>query len=295
MATCPNCGSAIDAKARFCETCGHPLDATAEAPCARCGKPLVPGERFCLWCGLLVEQPVEIAAGPAVERSIVERSSGAGWDYATIALLTVVLVISAVSVVSTARELALLGRIHNGGFFTAAEALASDDRQRLIARILLVALGLTGFVWLVWQFRAHAALRRRHPDVRFDPAMGVAWWFVPLANLVMVFRAVRELWVSTPEREMNADQKRAPIVRWWWGTYLLALLLAIGSAAESYAATSALPDRQAYFNDAFAHDWLFIFSRLAQIVATLLAIGIVFGVQGRLRHATAGGWKPETT
>jgi hypothetical protein len=295
MGTCPNCGSEVDGQDRFCQRCGHPLEVASRAPamCPRCGGVLEVGEQFCLWCGLFVGRPpVEVTPGASVQKSPDAGSSGGGWDFAAIALLAVVLIVSAVSLVSAVRELALLARIHSGGAFTQAEAASNDARQRLIAHILLVALALTGLVWLVWQYRAHAALRRRHPSVRFIPAMGVAWWFVPLANLVMVFRAVRELRVAQPEGHMTVEQKRAPPVRWWWGMYLLTSALAVGSAAESYAATSALPDKQAYFADAFAHEWLFILSRIAQIVATALAIGIVFGVQSRLRPATAGSWDP---
>jgi VWFA-related protein len=71
--SCPKCGSALRAGARFCGSCGHTMDAPlsaqpaaspqaqpAPAPpatrqvsyCLNCGRPLRPGARFCGGCGL---------------------------------------------------------------------------------------------------------------------------------------------------------------------------------------------------------------------------------------------------
>jgi hypothetical protein len=92
---------------------------------------------------------------------------------------------------------------------------------------------------------------------------------------------------------MTARQKRSPIVRWWWATYLLSGALAAGSAVEERVAVNAYPNRGPYFNAVFAHDALFMLSRLSQIAAATLAVGIVWGVQGRLRAGTLHREGPE--
>jgi membrane protease subunit (stomatin/prohibitin family) len=45
--TCPKCGAAVVAGAKFCGNCGTPLSAA----CVKCGAELAPGSKFCSACG----------------------------------------------------------------------------------------------------------------------------------------------------------------------------------------------------------------------------------------------------
>ena len=58
----------------------------------------------------------------------------------------------------------------------------------------LVSTG-TAICWLIWQHRAQANVWAIPSPVKPDttPGWAVGWWFVPVANLVMPFLAVREL------------------------------------------------------------------------------------------------------
>ena len=52
----PDCNQPVEAKARFCGSCGQPLELIAETPpgpqsCPFCGAPTIPGKRFCRQCG----------------------------------------------------------------------------------------------------------------------------------------------------------------------------------------------------------------------------------------------------
>ena len=292
MATCTNCGAALNTGDRFCEACGHPVQSTPTF-CPRCGRPADPAGEFCLWCGAYVGPPpapvVEVGSGPAEPTG----SGIAGWDLATITLLAGAAIVCLVAVVSDAREWALLARARSGGPVTQLEARANDSRQHSVAVVLLVVFAATALLWLIWQFRAHGVLRRRFSSVRYTPALGITWWFVPIANLFMPFKAVRELFVARPENEMTPDEKRAPLVRWWWATYLLAGGFALVGLIAKAGATDAIRrvpiDRNAFFNDAIAHDWLFILSRLSDAVAAILAIGLVMSVQAKLRPAGVVG------
>ena len=292
MTTCANCGAGLGPDDHFCQACGQPVEA-APATCPKCGRPTEPGSEFCLWCGAYVGPPrapvLDVGAGPAKPAG----AGTAGWELATIALLAVALVVCVVSIVSTFREIALLVSVRTGGFITEATARSNDDRQRAIAQLLLVVFVITGLLWLIWQFRAHNVLRRRSPSVRFTPALGVTWWFVPVANLVMPFKAMRELWVGRPENEMTSDEKRAPAVRWWWATYLLTTMFSIAALIAGALATEALRSvpvsRAAFFNDAIVRDFLFILSRVAEIAAGVLAIRMLMGAQGKLRPAGVVG------
>jgi hypothetical protein len=87
-------------------------------------------------------------------------------------------------------------------------------------------------VWLVWQHHATANLWARGvPNLRVTPGWAVGWWFVPFANLVMPYRAMREL----ERRSTRSGQSRSsgPLLPWWWVAWLAQSLLppiAIGAA-----------------------------------------------------------------
>lgn len=82
----------------------------------------------------------------------------------------------------------------------------------------------TVVVWLVWQYHATANLWSRGvADLRFTPGWAVGWWFVPFANLVMPYRAMREL----DRRSTRSGQPRSngSLLRWWWVAWLAQSLL----------------------------------------------------------------------
>jgi ribosomal protein L40E len=88
--TCPHCGAAVSANARFCRTCGKALELARQAPleplsppaaaapsqptCPHCGAAISPTARFCRACGKPVlsaistagATPVAAATGPAI-------------------------------------------------------------------------------------------------------------------------------------------------------------------------------------------------------------------------------------
>lgn len=48
---CPNCGTMIDANAKFCLECGSKIEIKKPAFCSECGEALAPGAKFCSGCG----------------------------------------------------------------------------------------------------------------------------------------------------------------------------------------------------------------------------------------------------
>jgi hypothetical protein len=72
----------------------------------------------------------------------------------------------------------------------------------------------------IWIHRAHANLRDAGYDKQFTPGWAVGWFFVPFANLVMPFRAMRELWNLS---HLQADSIDSPpsILTQWWGLWLV--------------------------------------------------------------------------
>lgn len=75
---------------------------------------------------------------------------------------------------------------------------------------------LTYAVNAVWLYLAAENARALEPDAnRMEPAWVVGWFGVPLANMVMPFRGVRETWASSVRP--GTLKARAPmfLVIWW--------------------------------------------------------------------------------
>ena len=71
--TCPSCGTANAAGARFCASCGTALAAVETHTCAGCGAPLAAGAKFCSACGRTVEPPAASTAAPAQQQPPVSK------------------------------------------------------------------------------------------------------------------------------------------------------------------------------------------------------------------------------
>jgi hypothetical protein len=74
----------------------------------------------------------------------------------------------------------------------------------------------------MWIHRAHANLIEvGNEGLEFTPGWAVGWYFVPFANLVKPFQAMRELW-TTSHAEHDSYGAEAPgEVKAWWGAWIV--------------------------------------------------------------------------
>jgi hypothetical protein len=81
---------------------------------------------------------------------------------------------------------------------------------------LLVLIGSIVAVGM-WIHRAHANLAEGGiQGLEFTPGWAVGWYFIPFANLVKPFQAMRELWhASHGERERFDGPAPSEVVAWW--------------------------------------------------------------------------------
>lgn len=91
-----------------------------------------------------------------------------------------------------------------------------------IASALSIAQIIVG---LVWFYRASDNVTRRGlSDRKWGPGWAVGAWFIPLANAILGFLAIREIWRgSQPEARPDAWHGIA-IPAWintWWGLYIV--------------------------------------------------------------------------
>ena len=95
----------------------------------------------------------------------------------------------------------------------------------LIAVFSLIIYLATIVFYLVWLYRAHDNLRALNPSRRLDhsPGWAVGSFFIPFVNLVVPYRAVKEVWQkSEPQDEAFLAEPETPA--WfpiWWTFWLL--------------------------------------------------------------------------
>src|SRR5918997_1098797 len=83
---------------------------------------------------------------------------------------------------------------------TAEAAETNDLRQWAVALIHLAVRIALVVAFLLWLHRASknlAALGNPKSRIEYTPGWAVGWFFIPFANLVMPYRAVREVWVKS--------------------------------------------------------------------------------------------------
>jgi hypothetical protein len=120
--------------------------------------------------------------------------------------------------------------------FEVAESIGKFDPASASGTVLLsyalVGIGYTiAFIVSIilvarWIRRAHANLHETETQaLEFTPGWAVGWYFIPFANLVKPFQAMRELWNgSTTPGDISAP---APgLLTAWWTTWIVGNILA---------------------------------------------------------------------
>lgn len=102
--------------------------------------------------------------------------------------------------------------------------------QGLIAVLQFPVYVFAAVTFLLWLFRTYKNLEPLGSEyTKFSPGWSVGWWFIPLANLVMPFKAVRGVWAeSDPDSVGNEDflsglEPSAPFfMSAWWAFWIIA-------------------------------------------------------------------------
>ena len=96
----------------------------------------------------------------------------------------------------------------------AADRLAATIDQFFLATMIFSALGVA-----LWIFQAHLNLRLfASAPQEFTPVAAVGWFFVPVANLVMPFKAMAALWhASYPAHEPRPTR----MIHAWWACFII--------------------------------------------------------------------------
>ena len=163
--------------------------------------------------------------------------------------------------------------------FSGADAAGDAVALFFLAQFVVLVGGAVLF--LVWLFRANANARALGADdMMVSPGWAVGWWFVPLANLVMPFVAMRELWkASAAPRDWQMERASASIP-FWWGCWILSNLAGvIAFRLELQPELATAPALRV----------LSLASEVLAIPAALLLARIVAGIQAMQGRAKGAG------
>ena len=86
---------------------------------------------------------------------------------------------------------------------------------------LLVANIVAGFLALKWIYRVSRNAHSMATGLTVRPPWAVGWFFIPLANLLMPFRGVRQAWQASVQPDAWATVEVPALLRFWWAAWLV--------------------------------------------------------------------------
>jgi hypothetical protein len=188
----------------------------------------------------------------------------------TIVLLAAVGVMEAVTGVVA---LTVVGGLQRGEL---GISQAVDRIQSVTGLTALVMVG-TIVAWCMWQFRARSNLDAFGAGgLAISPGWSVGWWFIPLANLVMPFRAMSELWRASGSVEWQRKPGSA-LLGLWWAALIAGWL--ISQSANSFVGQST--GRVLTLGGTIVSIRWVMVGQLVMAVAALLAILVVREIDRR--------------
>jgi uncharacterized protein DUF4328 len=210
----------------------------------------------------------DLSHGRRVERRL------ARW---TACFLLVFLALDAGGIACRMSERAMFVRMAAGAPPAPQEAAMHDARLRGVEQLTLAAFAGTAVLWLAWLRLAYGNLALvGSKRSRFTRGGVLAYWFIPVVNLVRPFQIMKDLWLrSESMNDRDAyDQLPAPaFLSAWWGLFLArgGLAMAVTSLVRQAGTPADLID----VTD------LGIVVNLVGAVGVLLAIALVWGIHRR--------------
>lgn len=122
--------------------------------------------------------------------------------------------------------MALLVLVLLAGTWTLSVAPRADEGTFIgMLGLLVILVGIAlipaGIAVPLWTHRAHAHMREVGLNhLTYSPGWAAASFFVPLANLVVPFRAMRELWNRSHGEDQYQAAGSVPDVGAWWSCFI---------------------------------------------------------------------------
>ncbi len=118
----------------------------------------------------------------------------------------------------------------------------------------------------MWIHRAHKRLQDAGLVLEFTPGWAVGWYFVPLANLIMPHRAMKELWTLSHGQRDGIKSEDDSLLNRWWNAWLF------GNIAPIVAGRLITSDSSAAINAGFV---LYALGSAVTALSAILLIKII--------------------
>jgi hypothetical protein len=213
-------------------------------------------------------------------------------------LLLVAILVNCVIALSAVGQILLLDGASSQSPIPAPTAEAGDARQHVVEIISIGPELLAAIIFLLWVYRAsrnaHALC---HEKLEFTPGWSLGWFFIPLANLFMPYRAMAEIWRAS-NRDVHSDYRKSwvsPLLGVWWAAFILSGVIHY-SGWQIIRGTFRLSqlERFEYFwlDNMKEFYWGHLIAVLVGIVEQVLTISVIIAITN-LQQRKAGSFVSE--
>lgn len=112
-----------------------------------------------------------------------------------------------------------------GRFLPSDENLAPDAPGVITFGVLIVSTLLFLIAAMMWVWRAHANLRDIGIRAKYGPGRAISAYLIPLANLMLPFEAMRELYNRSEGEGEDFAHATVESVTAWWTAVIVGLLI----------------------------------------------------------------------
>ncbi|MDQ3920581.1 MAG: DUF4328 domain-containing protein [Acidobacteriota bacterium] len=155
--------------------------------------------------------------------------SGHARAQAVVSLFVVYILANLAALVSSLLQLSMLSDVAAGVRYTRSQLQSNDLRQAAITVLCLIVYVALAAVFLLWVHRAYRNLRALgNPErlLNHSPGWAVGSFFIPLVNLYLPYKIVREIWdlsdpnVRTQDDLMFSQPGGSPLLVVWWLSWI---------------------------------------------------------------------------
>jgi hypothetical protein len=221
-------------------------------------------------------------AHDAYDRPVLGRRLGLAGGLGTTvkALLALNLLLAAIMLGSDYLQYKLVIRLLAGADVPEAEFQSNKNRQLALGIVDLSLHIVTAIFFVIWFYRAHANL---HPlgarRLTYTSGWAAGCWFVPLLNLFRPVQIAQEIWRNSDPnvgdgRDVDASTSQSStLIGFWWAGWIIMGVINFVSARMWRGVDSPESFRAATIAG--------MFGEAATIIAALLALAVVIGIDAR--------------
>lgn len=140
------------------------------------------------------------------------------WLYARLAA-------SAFNIIADVLQLRGLSRFPSDTPVSMSETLPGMETADLVSALtglgLVTAMLISSFLTLKWIYRVTMNSHTLASGLNVSPPWSIGWYFVPFANLYKPFQALNDAWCVSLSPSSWRAQDTPPLLRWWWGLWIV--------------------------------------------------------------------------